>query len=269
MIKAVMAEPDLREAFFDRQPDGAWRANHNSWTQWMFHYGEFNKDLNVSVGTKAGAPTCVSELDSMSCRNTVTRQRSWCHMANYNVVNVTYTKTGSITGQDKLIPHALDALGADLMIQNHAIAHPFAELGCHILWLGDEVKMDLYRNRLFVGNGHELNTQQISKHMHAIYHPIVHFNMGVQAYRQIHATFARKHCGQMEALLDASEINTAQVLQYGHNRSIHDSIYGVSTDATAGPSEDILPLFLDASTDWQRKMKVVQGESRDSSCLPT
>lgn len=259
MIRAVMADPILRARFFDQQPDGSYTPNRDNWFLWMLKYAEFNKDENTSVETKAGAPTRLSELNAMACKNTEWRTRNWSHMDKHSVVNLTYTKTGSITGQDKLIPHALDALTADLMIQDHALARPFAELACQILYPGDKTRMGLYRNRLFVGYFKELTTTDISNHMHEIFRPLVGFKLGVQAFRQIHAAFSRKHCGQMEALLEASEVNTAQVLQYGHTRSIHDNIYGVSADATAGPSEDILPLFLDASTDWQRVMRVVQG----------
>lgn len=260
LIRAVIDTPRLRKRFFDQQPDGSYTPNRDNWIKWVLKYAEFNKDTNVSVEIKAGAPTRVSELNAMACKNTEWRTRNWSQMNRHSVVNMTYTKTGSITCQDKLIPHAIDALTADLMIQDHAIARPFAELACQILYPGDAAKMDLFRNRLFVGNFKPLDTTQISNHMHSIFRPLVGFNLGVQSFRQIHAAFSRKHCGQMESLLDASEVNTAQVLQYGHTRSIHDNIYGVSADATAGPSEDILPLFLDASTDWQRTMRVVQGQ---------
>lgn len=270
MIRAVIADPALKRFFFDQQPDGSWMPNQPHWSKWVLKYAEFNKDLNVSVGTKAGAPTRIAELDAMGCKNTETRTRNWSQMSKHNVINLTYNKTGSITGQDKLVPHALDALTADLMIQDHALARPFAELACHILHPGNKIKMDLYRNRLFVGYFKELDTTQISNHMHKIFHPIVGFNMGAQAFRQIHAAFSRKHCGQLDALLEASEVNTAQVLQYGHKESVHNQIYGVSADATAGPSEDILPLFLTASTDWQVVMRVVPGQCSSSAhgCAP-
>ncbi|KAF7967200.1 hypothetical protein HWV62_35150 [Athelia sp. TMB] len=259
LIRAVMGSHKHRNEFFRQDSDGTYVPLVSTWRKWLLKYCQFNMDMNVMVEVTAGAPTRMTELTSMLCRNTEYRVRNWSHMSHHSTVNLTYSKTGSITGQDKLIPHALDAFSADLMIQDHAIARPFAELACQIVYPGNATKMDLYRNRLFVGNGVELTTQDISLHMHKIYNPIVKFDLGVQAFRQIHASFSRHHCGQMEALLEASEVNTAQILQYGHNRSIHDQIYGVSADSTAGPSEEILPLFLDASTDWQKKLTLVQG----------
>lgn len=259
LIRAVINTPRLKRRFFNQEPDGSFTPNKENWKKWMMKYAEYNKDANVSVEVKAGAPTRVSELTSMACKNTEWRTRNLSQMNKHTVVNMAYTKTGSITGQDKLVPHALDALTADLTIQDQSIARPFAELACQILFPGDSEKLDLYKSYVFVGYFQPLTTTDISTHMHSIFRPLVHFNLGVQSFRQIHAAFSRKHCGQMEVLLDASEVNTAQVLQYGHTRSIHDQIYGVSADATAGPSEDILPLFLDASTDWQRVMHVVQG----------
>ncbi|KIK25617.1 hypothetical protein PISMIDRAFT_22752 [Pisolithus microcarpus 441] len=42
-----------------------------------------------------------------------------------------YHKSAAMTGHEKLIPHALDALTGDLLVQSLALARPFAELAIH------------------------------------------------------------------------------------------------------------------------------------------
>lgn len=52
---------------------------------------------------------------------------------------------------------------------------------------------------------------------------------------------------------------TVQALQMGHSIQTERWFYGISPDALQSASEDILPLFLDASIEWQIKCGVVPG----------
>lgn len=59
--------------------------------------------------------------------------------------------------------------------------------------------------------------------------------------------------------MEEDEQDTIEALQSGHSRSTENRIYGLSMDALSGASEDILPFFLDSSTDWHKVCKVVPG----------
>jgi hypothetical protein len=63
----------------------------------------------------------------------------------------------------------------------------------------------------------------------------------------------------MEELMEEDENDSVQAQQSGHSRRTENRVYGLSPDAMAGAPEDLLPLFLDASTDWQVACKVVPG----------
>jgi superfamily II DNA helicase RecQ len=55
------------------------------------------------------------------------------------------------------------------------------------------------------------------------------------------------------------EQESVEALQMGHTRKTDNKVYGVSQEALRGAPEDILPLFLEASTDWQIICRVVPG----------
>lgn len=63
--------------------------------------------------------------------------------------------------------------------------------------------------------------------------------------------FKRKLSSRLEDLIEDGELDSIEALQAGHNRRTENRIYGLSREALAGLAEDVLPLYLDASTDWQ------------------
>lgn len=261
-INAVLADPELRAQFFITHADGSMSYNKHAWRAWLHEYGLHSANMLMSCEMKAGAPGRLTELWNMCFGNTPMRTRNMVMQGFFTVLNRKYTKTGNISGYDKLIPHALDALTADMLIQDLAIARPFAELAIQICFPDDEEKKDLYRYNLFVANAKAFDTATITDHMHRLTRPICSFQIGVRDWRQIHAAFARKHCGQAEQLMEMGEEDTAQIRQFGHGRSVHDGIYGRSAnsiDKCALP-EDILPLYLEASTEWQIKTLTVPGK---------
>ncbi|KAI5990273.1 hypothetical protein EDC04DRAFT_2614205 [Pisolithus marmoratus] len=60
-----------------------------------------------------------------------------------------YSKMSALTCQDKLISHALDALTSNILIQDLALACPFAEITVRICFADEEVSQ-LYHDHLFV-----------------------------------------------------------------------------------------------------------------------
>ncbi|KZP18978.1 hypothetical protein FIBSPDRAFT_744600 [Athelia psychrophila] len=262
LIDAVLADPELRAKYFISHADGSVTYNKNAWREWLHDYSVHSANMIMSCEMKAGAPSRLTELWNMCFGNTPMRTRNLLMQGLFTVINRKYTKTGSISGHDKLIPHALDSFTGDLVVQDLAIARPFALLAVQICFPGNTGLMDLYRYNVFVNNAKAFDTSTVTEHMYRLTRNICSFQIGVRDWRQIHAAFARKLCGQAEHLLDVGEEDTAQVLQYGHGRSVHDNIYGTSGNvqgASALP-EDILPLFLEASTEWQVTTLTVPGK---------
>ena len=64
----------------------------------------------------------------------------------------------------------------------------------------------------------------------------------------------------METIIEDDMLQeSAQALQSGHSCHSENHVYRLSPKALAGAGEDVLPLFLDASTDWQMACKMIPG----------
>lgn len=174
-----------------------------------------------------------------------------------------------ITGINKLIPHALDAPTADIIIQDLALIHPFAELAIQICFPDNTAMMYLYCHYLFINYNKPFDTLTVTNYMCSLTSPICSFPIGVRDWRQIHTTLAHKHCGQAGQLVKMGAQATMQILQYGHGWSVHDSIYRWSGNAQGGSTlpEDVLPLHLTASTEWQLETLTVPGERPSQSSI--
>lgn len=181
-------------------------------------------------------------------------------MGNHLAILCQYHKSASITGKDKIIPHSLDAVTADLTIQDLALARPFAELAVYICYPHDFDVQRRYNSYLFINNKQLFDTPQLTKLLKGYTNPIFQVGFGVADWRHISATFRRKICPGMEDIVsDDDTQESIPALQSGHSRHTENRLYGISPDALAGASEDVLPLFLDASTDWQVACKIVPG----------
>lgn len=171
----------------------------------------------------------------------------------------TYHKSGALSGLDKLIPHSIDGVTADLMIQDLALTRPFAEIAAHICYPDKPEIKEMYQTHLFVNNDKLFDTDQLSATMSRESTSHLGFGLRVNSWRHISTAFKRKLGRFAEELLEEDEQDTVEALQAGHTRATENRIYGLSPDALAGAAEDILPLFLQASTNWQLLMKTVPG----------
>jgi len=229
--------------------------------EWLCHYAHLQGLEATRTEMLAGAPGRSTEVHAMNYRNSKTRtSRNLVAWDKYLAVMRMYTKTGAMTGTDKLIPHALDAFSGDLIIQDLAIARPFAEHAVDICYPGRKDIMELYKYRLFVNNTKDFDSKDLTHIMEGLTLPIFTFGIGINSWRHIHTNFTKKLCNRMEVMLLESEEDTPAVLQYGHGKHVHNSTYGLSHDAAAGLPEDVLPYYLDASTDWQVLSRVIPGE---------
>lgn len=256
---AILQDPILRARFTIPTTNGTVVWSKPAMREWLVGYSEFSGYQGARVEMLAGAPGRSTELHAMNYCNTPTRSRNLLALDKYIAAMRMYTKTGATTGLDKLIPHGLDGVTSDLAVQELAIARPFAELAVHICYPNDADIKYLYRYQLFVNNTKSFDAADLTSIMKRITLPVLGFGVGINAWRHIHVNFNRKLCPMAERILEQGEKDTASILQYGHGRGTHDGIYGLSHDSVVGLPEDILPDFLDASTEWAVKGKVVPG----------
>ncbi|KAG2045911.1 hypothetical protein BDR06DRAFT_1000782 [Suillus hirtellus] len=259
----------LLEAFFNNEKilehfavvgEGELIWNRGKLIEWLQNYTELHSLILLRCEMLSGSPGRGTELTAMMYRNTSTRTtRNLVILGNHVTMLCRYSKTSTLTGQDKLIPHSLDAVTSDILIQDLALARPFAEFAAHICFPDDKAMKDRYRNQLFVNFKKSFDSTNLSTVMTRYSVPHLSYGLTINSWRHIQTAWKRKFKCSMEDLLEEDAEDDVDALQAGHSRRTENHVYGLSVQAIAGAAEDVLPLFLNASTTWQTKCKTVAG----------
>ena len=211
----------------------------------------------------SGGPGRGTELTGMLLRVDKGREtRNLIAIGHHLVMLRTYSKTTSTTGMDRLIPHSLDGFESDLLLQDLAMARPFAEFAVHICWPEDSQTLHLYQYHTFVNYNKLFNTTDISDCMASYTNTHLYTRLTVRDWRQIAIAWRRKLCPTHIEFIEEDELeDQVGAEQTGHSVRTERLHYGISAESLAGPSVDVLPLFLDASGQWQVEMHTVPGNS--------
>jgi hypothetical protein len=261
LLEAILVDPIQSGRILQfREGSPQWVWNKGALRMWLSHYADFESLLLARVEMLAGGPGRGAELTAMDFATTETRNRNLHMFGNHLTVTRKYHKAGSITGCDRLIPHSVDALTADLIIRNLAIARPFAELAIHVCFPGRQDLRELYKSKLFVDNLKEFTPVRLSEVMSRFSMPITGMSIGINTWRHIQKAWRQKLCPEASALLDGEEeFTSVDAEQMGHSLQNEMRIYGVSTDSLLGCAEDVIPQYLKCSTNWQVVAEVIPG----------
>ncbi|KAG6863980.1 hypothetical protein C0991_001400, partial [Blastosporella zonata] len=261
LMEHILASPILRSKIIAAEtPGGHIHWNKFILRQWLHQYAKFHGLLLARAHMLGGSPGRGTEITAMTFANIPTSTHRNCVVfGKYLAMLVTYHKGTAMTGMEKLIPHAFDGITSDLIIQDLAIARPFAELAAYICYPDQPDIGQVYREHLFVNNGKLFTSDEVSAIMISLSEPVVGARLGLRSWRQVSIAFKRKRCTKLQDLIDVDEEETVDALQATHSRQTENRIYGLSPDALSGVAEDVLPLYLDASTEWQIQAMAVPG----------
>ena len=240
--------------------DGRIEWNKTALRAWLQDYAEMQHLLLLRTEMLSGAPSRGTELTALTYRNTMTRPtRSLVMLGKHLTILCQYMKTTALTGHDKLIPHALDALTSDILIQDLALARPFAEIAARVCFPNKPEVKELYRNQLFINFSRLFTSEDLSGVMTKYSLPRLHYALTINPWRHIQTAWKRKFRCSSEAVREDDMMDNVEALQAGHTRATENRIYGLSVHTLAGAPEDILPYYLEASTSWQKQCHTVPG----------
>lgn len=261
LVKAILANPATRKMFLVRMDAITGQPIWNKATlrAWLYNYAELQGVEITRAEMLSGSPSRITELASMMGWNTKTRSTNLVHIGPNLALLVMYHKGGSMSGQDKLVPHGLDGVTSDILIQDLVLARPFARIAAQVCFPNDKAMRKLYRERLFVNNGKEFKSTHLTALMKHYTLPTMGVGLSVNAFRHIHSVWERKLCPASLEVFELSSMDSVAAAQAGRSRSTDIRIYGVSHDDLHGAPEDVVPLFIDCSTEWQVKCHVVPG----------
>lgn len=261
LLDAISTNPYLLEKFT------VCHGGKREWRQtmlgkWLQNYSELCKLLMIRCELLGGGPRRGTELVPMIfCSSAEQPIRNLSIYNKHVMMLATYSKSTARTGTDRIIPHSLDAITSDLIIQSLAIARPFAQLAASILYPGNDEVQKRYQSYIFVNNNRLFNTNDLSKGLKYYSNKYLGHLYGVNDMRHIIIGVRRKYGGaRYQDMVENEYQDMVGAEQAGHTWGIEKRIYGLSPDAFAGPTEDIIPQFLDASVDWQRNVQAVHGK---------
>lgn len=133
LATAIFNDPTLLNQFTRLKTDGSGERELNMifCRQWMKDLAELEGLCMLAVEMLSGAAPRGTELAAMLIRNTFTRLRNLRGLGRYVAIVRQYDKTTNNMQADRLIPHALSAVNADMIVQIHALARPFARVSVY------------------------------------------------------------------------------------------------------------------------------------------
>ncbi|KAI6142054.1 hypothetical protein BKA82DRAFT_28410 [Pisolithus tinctorius] len=236
---------------FLMQREGRVVWNRAALRGWLQDYAELQRLLLLRAQMLSGAPSRGTELTGMICCNTQTHPT--CNLVVFGqhlTLLCQYSKTTALTGNERLIPHGLDAVTSDILIQDLAMARPFAQIAAKVLF-DDPAITRLYKEMLFVNFNRTFTSEDLSAVMAKYSLPRINFSLTINPWHHIQTAWKRKFKCAVEDIVEVDEGEDVEALQAGHTRATENRIYGLSTQSLAGAAEDVLPLFLQASSSWQ------------------
>jgi len=263
LLVAIMEDPVLQKRFlrFD-EATGQLVWNKSALRVWLFEYSHFQKLALTRCELLAGGPGRSTEFTAMQQCNTENRStRSINILDKYVTLVRLYHKTSELVGHDTFLPHALDGVLSDLLIQDLAIAKPFAQFAAHLCFPQQPDIQQLYHDYLFVNNTQLFVVQSISEVLKNYTTPVLGISLGISDWRHIAIAFKRKLCSEAIRLYNGEFSEDSVFARHaGHGKGLEDRIYGLSPDALLGASEDLIFLFMAASTKWQVIHEAVPGK---------
>lgn len=241
--------------------DGRPIWNNMALRKWLMSYAQFEELVLTKAEVTAGSASRGTELNCLVWKNTPVRpSRGLFMMGKYLAYLCQYHKGSALTLKDKTIPHAFDAHTSDMIIQHLAIARPFAQFAAYVCFPEDLTIHQLYDSQLFANFTKPFTTTNITACLQKYTMKYVGMEMGVKDWRHISIGFRRKLSTAIEDLIREDGNETVAASQAHHSRQTENRIYAISSTALAsGNADDIFPLYLQHSTDWQEVCRVQRG----------
>lgn len=265
LLQHIVQSPTLGPRFFHVE-GGRLVWHKTALLKWLKDYSRLNALHLTRLEMLSGGPGRGTELTAMQYRSTQTRGlRNFVSIGGHCVLLRTYGKTSSRSGTDRLIPHSVDGYEGPLLTQDLILARPFAEFVVSQCLPNKPDLLRAYQYQLFVNFDKSFDTKDLSKEMIEYTSPYLLAKIGVHEWRHLVVAIRRKHCPTQIDIYGDEDENTVEdhigAEQTGHSVRTERLRYAITAEALAGPSEDVLPLFFQASNNWQQLMRAVPGTS--------
>jgi hypothetical protein len=127
LARAFFEQPEAAATWTVRAGDGV-AINCYVAREWLANLARLELLLALLIEMRSGAPSRLTELLSLNVRNTSTRVRGLFAVGDYIALIRAYSKTTNNNQCDKVIPSALAAFDASLLMTVQVLLRPFAKV---------------------------------------------------------------------------------------------------------------------------------------------
>ncbi|KAJ7573464.1 hypothetical protein C8J56DRAFT_903468 [Mycena floridula] len=258
-LTAIFESPELRDRFTEME--GSERVLKKSeCLKWLQQLAKFEGRLMLLIHFTAGGPARGTEITNLLAENTATRTRNFFLFGRHVTILRHYSKDNNISQQDRYIPMGLCGVSGDLLVQLHSLARPLAVLFSAALEHEDSITLQ-YKRMLFMGFEKPFTSKKLATLLRQYTSPVTSFDIAIADFRQIFVGFRERNLGKTHNLLleDGDSTDTIEAEQMGHSRTTEKANYGLCSNGWEGASDEIILLFLQASSRWQVLLEVVPG----------
>ncbi|KAF9523204.1 hypothetical protein CPB83DRAFT_899020 [Crepidotus variabilis] len=265
LLHKIFEDDALKNRFVVEVVPGVKKIRFAACREWLADYAGFHNLLLAYIHLTSGAPPRGTEITSALLTNVPLYPRRNIYACGpYIVLMSTYLKTSSQTRSDKLIPHALSAFAADLLVQDLAFARPFAQMAARSVYISQPEVYQRYDTHIFINHMKLFTTENITVRLRTLSAPTMDLELNISSWRHIFSAFRRKHCSPppQPDEEERNAVEEAGALQMGHNLSTDENRYAVSFDSMSGASEDAIAVYVKFSIQWQAVVRVRKGGSK-------
>lgn len=264
LLKIVLADPALSAKIVSNAtPDGHIIWNVNGCRKWLQSYHLWCQ-YKITAHTFAFSGSVrIPEIAHTTIRNTVSQNTRNYFVYDGVLIHVTtYTKQSSITGKDLFVCRAVPSVWADLIIQDHVVLRPFAELLASIVFPNDEDVRRLYHVKAFPNYDTLFTSDDVSPLLKSHIWRYSEAKLGVAKSRQVNAALRRHWCSQGQddthETADGDYIDLASHLM-GHSEFTDRHHYGISAANMLSATEEEIPKMIEHAAQWQMAIGLVPG----------
>ncbi|KAG8688648.1 hypothetical protein FRC11_005025, partial [Ceratobasidium sp. 423] len=255
LAKAFLQNPKVKGMFHSGlDKDGApiWiRKRLVEWLQAVDAVTERMADLMHILG---GQPGRGGEFCGIKIFNTLLRGHNIFWVDGVLVYVLYYSKTTSITEQDRVIVHGLPWEVTELFMVLNGLVRPLVVDWTHHLY--GEARASVQAQHVFACDGIPYSSARISKSLGRITLEYLGFSMGIAQWQHLLIAIMRRHLLWIEANEDADQENCALDMISGHTTRLGNRLYAIKLSEWTLMSSTAAIKFITASQaahDWMLK----------------
>ena len=260
LMSQMESNPELCMKWLVLSPDGTTQINRLQGSQYIEMYAEYMDIIIALIHLGGGMPARGTELETYRICQGNGNDRSLYWLDGQFYLFARYSKSSSMTGQNRPIARFFDVSLSFLLALDLFVVRPFVEYLANELGINDR---QVYRTELFVKHGKKMSDEQIRGSFEKAFRLGCGVAIQFSEYRHVAKHFAKIIKMPLDFLPDSDFHDQA-----GHSVQTADRHYAIMSTEHRDLRVDRLMKFRDCSSLWHSFLVDVNTVSQ-TSCPPS